>query len=43
MMLALTIDGAQLVGLVLGGGVAGWLAADATRGPHKPTRRERRD
>jgi hypothetical protein len=30
-ILALTIDGAQLVGLVLGGVIAGWLAADATR------------
>jgi hypothetical protein len=39
-ILALTIDGAQLVGLVLLGVVAGWLAADASRGPHKPIREE---
>jgi hypothetical protein len=30
-MIALTIDGAQLVGLVLLGIVAGWVAADLTR------------
>jgi hypothetical protein len=29
--LAVLIDGAQLVGLVLGGVVAGWYAADFTR------------
>lgn len=42
MILALVIDGAQLVGLVLGGVIAGWLAADATRNRDSDERQRRK-